>query len=135
MGYPSLEYRHFGNLYHHFSIDSLVEGGRCERAYFRVGGVASNSSSIPLNPPSKGGLPIRFPPFSRGARGDHHSSPPNLRYARCEPLPIFQQTFNQIDRFFHITGYVQPHRTQLSEKHLARGIYPQKNDGLLVFEG
>ena len=33
-----------------------------EGAYFRVGGVASNSNSIPLNPPSKGGLPIRFPP-------------------------------------------------------------------------
>ena len=24
MGYPSLEYSHFGNLYHHFSIDSLL---------------------------------------------------------------------------------------------------------------
>ena len=55
---------------------------RGNRAYFRVGGVASNPNLIPLNPPSKGGLLIRFPPFSRGARGDHHSSPPNLRYAR-----------------------------------------------------
>ena len=50
-------------------------------AYFRVGGVASNSSSIPLKPPSKGGLPIRFPPVSKGGRGDQ-SSPPKLRYAR-----------------------------------------------------
>ena len=25
LGYPSLEYRHFGNLCHHFSIDRLLE--------------------------------------------------------------------------------------------------------------
>ena len=43
----------------------LIEGaaiGAIE-AYFRVGGLASNSNSISLNLPSKGGLSIRFPFF------------------------------------------------------------------------
>ncbi len=28
------------------------------------------NGEIPLNPPSKGGLKVRFPPFLRGVRGD-----------------------------------------------------------------
>ena len=48
---------------------SSVSGYRYPRAYFRFGGVASNPNSIPLNPPSKGGLPIRFPLFQGGLGG------------------------------------------------------------------
>ena len=59
--------------------------------------LASNSNLIPLNPPSKGGLPIRFPPFLRGVRGAHHSSPPNLKCAQgCTCCTMIRQSYTKV---------------------------------------
>jgi len=53
-----------------FNIKAETIGYEFSNGVFRGwGGVASNPNLIPLNPPSQGGLPIRFPAFKANLVG------------------------------------------------------------------